>query len=309
MITFKNVTKKYAQEVALKNFNLTINSRELFVLVGPSGSGKTTLLKMINRLNKPTTGIIQIDEKDVNDFEIKSLRRRIGYVLQSGALFPNMTVFENATVPLETLGWSMEHQKNKVNELLTLVGLDPTKFANRKPSELSGGEAQRVGIVRALVADPLMVLMDEPFSALDPISKRQLQNLVLELHKKLETTFVFVTHDMQEAIKLADRMAVIHDGELQQVGTPAEILTSPQNDFVADFFSSEINTQFYLQAVINTGLGSTSTENAVELKKTDTIFTWANLLTKNPNTLIKVDGHVLKGTDLTSYLATTKREG
>ncbi|AYJ42074.1 ABC transporter ATP-binding protein [Lactiplantibacillus pentosus] len=313
MITFKQVTKTYAQSVALQRVNLTINSRELFVLVGPSGSGKTTLLKMINRLNEPTSGEVRIDDQKVNDVEVKTLRRTIGYVLQSGALFPNMTVFENAAISLAVLGWPIKKQHERVNALLQLVGLAPQKFAERHPSELSGGEAQRVGIVRALAADPLIVLMDEPFSALDPISKRQLQELVLTLHQRLETTFVFVTHDMQEAIKLADRMAVIHNGELQQVGTPAEILTMPQNKFVANFFAGEVNTKLYLQAVLTAHLGtatSSETSNeAIELKRTDTLSTWAAILAKKPRALIRVDGKVLAPQDLMQYMATIQLGG
>lgn len=313
MITFNQVTKTYAQSVALQRVNLTINSRELFVLVGPSGSGKTTLLKMINRLNEPTSGEVRIDDQKVNDVEVKTLRRTIGYVLQSGALFPNMTVFENAAISLAVLGWPIKKQHERVNALLQLVGLAPQKFAERHPSELSGGEAQRVGIVRALAADPLIVLMDEPFSALDPISKRQLQELVLTLHQRLETTFVFVTHDMQEAIKLADRMAVIHNGELQQVGTPAEILTMPKNKFVTNFFAGEVNTKLYLQAVLTAHLGTVSSSEtsneAIELKRTDTLSTWAAILAKKPRALIRVDGKVLAPQDLMQYMATIQSGG
>lgn len=307
MITFDKVTKKYAQTVALKQVSLTIKSRELFVLVGPSGSGKTTLLKMVNRLNEPTTGTVAIDDRDVQSIERQLLRRNVGYVLQSGALFPNMTVFQNATIPLETRGWSVVDQHRKINDLLTRVGLDPEKFATRLPSELSGGEAQRVGIVRALAADPLIVLMDEPFSALDPLSKRQLQQLVLTLHHDLETTFVFVTHDMQEAVKLADRMAVIHDGQLQQVGTPAEILTAPKNEFVHNFFADETLAQTYLQAVVETEPSVRQTGDVLDLKGTDTIFTWSQQLAQNPQLLIRVAGKLFSGATLIHYLATMRK--
>ncbi|WP_191978807.1 ABC transporter ATP-binding protein [Levilactobacillus spicheri] len=307
LITFDKVTKKYAQTVALNQVSLTIKSRELFVLVGPSGSGKTTLLKMINRLNEPTTGTVAIDDRDVQSIERQLLRRNVGYVLQSGALFPNMTVFQNATIPLETRGWSVADQHRKINDLLTRVGLDPEKFATRLPSELSGGEAQRVGIVRALAADPLIVLMDEPFSALDPLSKRQLQQLVLTLHHDLETTFVFVTHDMQEAVKLADRMAVIHDGQLQQVGTPAEILTTPKNEFVHNFFAGETLAQTYLQAVVETEPSVRQTGDVLDLKGTDTIFTWSQQLAQNPQLLIRVAGKLFSGATLIHYLATMRK--
>lgn len=307
MITFKDVTKKYAQEVALNQVNLTIKSRELFVLVGPSGSGKTTLLKMINRLNEPTTGTVTIDGHNVQNMVVQTLRSNVGYVLQSGALFPNMTVFQNAAVPLETRGWSVADQHRKIDDLLMRVGLDPEKFATRLPAELSGGEAQRVGIVRALAADPLIVLMDEPFSALDPLSKHQLQKLVLTLHHDLETTFVFVTHDMQEAITLADRLAVIHDGNLQQVGTPAEILTKPQNNFVRNFFAEETLAQIYLQAVVETEPSVSQTGKVTDLKGTDTIFTWSKLLAQDPQLLIRVDEKIFSGATLIHYLATMQK--
>lgn len=236
MIEFTNVSKKFDGQFALKDLNLTIDDGELFVLVGPSGSGKTTLLKTINRLVVPTSGIVKIDGQNVADSHLQKLRRHIGYVLQTGALFPNMTIEQNASIQLDNLGWGVQEKHARIVELMTKVNLDPDQFLNRMPSELSGGEAQRVGIVRALAARPKLVLMDEPFSALDPVSRRQLQKIILNLHKQIDTTIVFVTHDMHEAFLLADRLAVIHNGVLLQEGEPNYLMANPANEFVKRFF-------------------------------------------------------------------------
>ncbi|WP_125768057.1 ABC transporter ATP-binding protein [Lapidilactobacillus wuchangensis] len=312
MIEFKQVTKEYGQEDALKHLSLTIGDGELFVLVGPSGSGKTTLLKMINRLVVPTSGQVLIDQEDVAQVDLEDLRRHTGYVLQTGALFPNMTVEQNAGIQLEALGWPAEKRHARIAELLKRMDLDPALFLKRMPSELSGGEAQRVGIVRALAAKPKLVLMDEPFSALDPLSKRQLQALILQLHQELATTFVFVTHDMREAIHLADRLAVIHDGELQQLGTPAEILAAPANDFVRDFFDDVQQTQF-LQRVLAAGFGqkvpTTEMQNLPAFKNSDTIYQWAQLLQKQPQQNIQVAGCLLTPLDLVNYMASLNQGG
>ncbi|OJG15685.1 ABC transporter ATP-binding protein [Enterococcus canintestini] len=191
---------------------------------------------MINALHVPTSGDIYFKDKKIKDYDTQKLRWQIGYVLQQIALFPNMTVLENIEIIPEMLGWSKEKRKQRAFELLKAVELEPEVYANRMPSELSGGEQQRVGILRALAAKPDVILMDEPFSALDPISKEQLQNLVLSLHQDLKNTIVFVTHDMKEAMKLGDRIAVMKEGRLIQCDTPAEIAAHPENDFVAEFF-------------------------------------------------------------------------
>ncbi|WP_125704188.1 ABC transporter ATP-binding protein [Lacticaseibacillus daqingensis] len=306
MLTFKQVTKAYGDQRALDAVSLTIASHELFVLVGPSGSGKTTLLKMINRLNTPTSGQILIDDSDVAAVtDVRALRRRIGYVLQGGALFPNMTVAQNVAVPLATLGWSQAAQTARVTELLTQVGLSPERFLTRKPSELSGGEAQRVGIIRALAAKPDIILMDEPFSALDPLSRTQLQALVRQLHAALKTTIVFVTHDMDEALALADRLAVMHAGQLQQVGTPAELLGAPANDFVAQFFAGARDAQQYLRQVIAAGFGHPGTGEQA-LAPTATLQAWAQVLRQTPTQAVQVGPTVLEPADLIAYLASTK---
>ncbi|WP_308004060.1 ABC transporter ATP-binding protein [uncultured Lactococcus sp.] len=236
-ITFKNVTKKYGDKAVLSDINLSIKSHEFFVLAGSSGGGKTTLLKMINRLIEPNQGQVLIDDQDIQTINLRDLRLQIGYVLQQIALFPNMTVLENISIIPTMKGWSKREIRERVLELLPLVGLDAEKYLNRYPHELSGGEAQRIGILRAIACKPKIILMDEPFSALDPISRKQLQELVKDLQKTLKITMVFVTHDMSEGMAMADRIAILKDGELQQVGCPQEILNAPANTFVADFFT------------------------------------------------------------------------
>ena len=236
-ITFKNVTKKYGDKAVLSDINLSIESHEFFVLAGSSGGGKTTLLKMVNRLIEPNEGQILIDDQDIQTINLRDLRLQIGYVLQQIALFPNMTVLENIGIIPTMKGWSKRETRERVLELLPLVGLDAEKYLNRYPHELSGGEAQRIGILRAIACKPKIILMDEPFSALDPISRKQLQELVKDLQKTLKITTVFVTHDMSEGMAMADRIAILKDGELQQVGRPQEILNAPANTFVADFFT------------------------------------------------------------------------
>lgn len=236
-ITFKNVTKKYGDKAVLSDINLSIESHEFFVLAGSSGGGKTTLLKMVNRLIEPNEGQVLIDDQDIQTTNLRDLRLQIGYVLQQIALFPNMTVLENIGIIPTMKGWSKRETRERVLELLPLVGLDAEKYLNRYPHELSGGEAQRIGILRAIACKPKIILMDEPFSALDPISRKQLQELVKDLQKTLKITTVFVTHDMSEGMAMADRIAILKDGELQQVGRPQEILNAPANTFVADFFT------------------------------------------------------------------------
>lgn len=206
------------------------------VLVGPSGSGKTTMLKMINRLLEPTDGDIYMDGKRIKDYDERELRLSTGYVLQQIALFPNLTVAENIALIPEMKGWSKADIEQKTAELLEKVGLPAADYAKRMPSELSGGEQQRVGIVRAIIAQPKILLMDEPFSALDAISRKQLQVLTKQLHEELGMTTIFVTHDTDEALRLGNRIAVLQAGEIQQVARPEEILKAPATDFVADLF-------------------------------------------------------------------------
>ena len=238
MIEFINVGMTYPNgNVGLKNINLTIKESEITVFIGPSGSGKTTLLKMINRLEDNTTGEVKINGKNVKDYNIHKMRWDIGYALQQVALFPHMTVEENIAIVPELKKWKKEKIDARINELLNMVGLEPEKYRKRTPSELSGGEAQRVGIARALAADPKIILMDEPFSALDPITRANLQEDVKKLQKQIHKTIVFVTHDIEEAFLLGDKICIIQDGELIQFGTKHEIISNPKNDFVKKFIA------------------------------------------------------------------------
>ena len=236
MIEYKHVALRYTDKDILKDVNLRIENGEFMVLVGPSGSGKTTMIKMINRLLEPTDGNIYMDGKRIKDYVERELRLSTGYVLQAIALFPNLTVAENIALIPEMKGWSKEQLTSKTEELLDKVGLPATDYAHRLPSELSGGEQQRIGIVRAIIAEPKILLMDEPFSALDAISRKQLQALTKDLHKEFGMTTIFVTHDTDEALKLGDRIAVLQEGEIVQVADSDTILAQPANDFVADLF-------------------------------------------------------------------------
>ncbi len=236
MIRFESVSKKYPDgTVAVDDLDLTVPSGQITVLVGPSGCGKTTSLRMINRMIEPTSGRIWLDDRDTATFSASDLRRGMGYVIQHAGLFPHRTVVDNvATVPL-LLGENRRDARRRAMELLEQVGLD-SKFAKRYPAQLSGGQQQRVGVARALAADPPVMLMDEPFSAVDPVVRAQLQTEFLRLQAELCKTIVFVTHDIDEAIKLGDQIAVMRvGGELAQLAAPGELLTRPVDDFVADF--------------------------------------------------------------------------
>ncbi|MDO4680800.1 MAG: ABC transporter ATP-binding protein [Aerococcus sp.] len=237
MITFNHVTKDFQGQEVLHPLELQIEPGEFFVLVGPSGSGKTTTLKMINGLIEPTDGNVYFKGKRIKDYQQNQMRWQMGYVLQQIALFPNLNVAENIALIPEMLHWPKEERKQRIDELLQQVNLDPEQYRNRRVSELSGGEQQRIGILRAIAAKPDVVLMDEPFSALDPLSRTQLQELVLKLHDTLKTTIVFVTHDMNEAVKLGDRIAVMNQGTLIQVDTPDNIQQHPKTEIVASMFA------------------------------------------------------------------------
>ncbi|QUW21011.1 betaine/proline/choline family ABC transporter ATP-binding protein [Sporosarcina sp. Marseille-Q4063] len=236
MIKFENVTKTYDGGFqAVKSVEFEIHEGELLVLIGPSGSGKSTTMKMINRIIPHTSGTISINGKDVKSYDAAELRRNIGYVIQQVGLFPHYTIEKNIAVVPQLKGWNEKDIKSRTTELLELVGLDPEIHATRYPKELSGGQQQRVGIARALAADPDIILMDEPFSALDPLTREQLQAELITLHKKLKKTIVFVTHDMDEALKMGDRIAIMKDGSLLQLDTPEKILQEPAHGFVEDF--------------------------------------------------------------------------
>ena len=234
-IKFQNIRKFYDGAAAITDLNLDVQQGELVVLLGPSGSGKSTVLKMVNRMVSHDGGHIFFNGKDINSFNVQDLRRRMGYAMQSVGLFPHRTVGHNiATVP-KLLGWDAQRVQARVNELLQLLAMDPKQYANRYPHQLSGGQQQRVGVARALAADPDVLLMDEPFGALDPVTRAALQLQLKKIHRATGQTILFVTHDIDEALLLATRIVLLNQGRIVQMGTPLELLQQPTNDFVADF--------------------------------------------------------------------------
>jgi osmoprotectant transport system ATP-binding protein len=241
-IVFDHVTKRYggSDRPAVDDLSLTIPAGEICVLIGPSGGGKTTAMKLVNRLITLTEGDITIDGTSVMKMDPVELRRGIGYVIQQIGLFPHMTIEANvATVP-KLVGWDRERTRARARELLELVGLDPEEYAKRYPAQLSGGQRQRVGLARAMAADPPLMLMDEPFGAIDPITRERLQNDFLRLHREVRKTVIFVTHDIDEAIRMGDRVCILRQGgKLAQYDTPEAILASPADEFVADFVGAD----------------------------------------------------------------------
>lgn len=250
MIRFENVTKQYNDKIAVDNISLDIAEGEFFVLIGPSGSGKTTTLKMINRLISLSKGYIYFKEKPISDYKLDEMRWDIGYVLQQIALFPHMTIKENISqVPLMKK-WSKDKIDAQADRLLNMVGLPAAEFKDRYPGELSGGQQQRVGVVRALMADPPVILMDEPFSALDPLSREKLQDDLIRLQSEIHKTIVFVTHDISEAIKLGDRICLMNEGHIEQIGTPESFINHPNNEFVKSFIGDNANHVTYVRNYI-----------------------------------------------------------
>lgn len=235
MIRFENISKKYDRQTIIENISFEIKKGELVVLIGASGCGKTTLLKMINRLINPSKGKIYINGEDILKKSEIELRRNIGYVIQQTGIFPHMTIRENIEVIQRIQKKSEKEIENTSIEVMEMVGLDPKKYLDRYPSQLSGGQKQRVGVARAFACNPDVILMDEPFSALDPITKNQLQDELIDLQSKLKKTIVFVTHDMDEAVKIADRICIMNKGEIIQYDTPEEIMKNPINDFTSEF--------------------------------------------------------------------------
>jgi len=231
MIELRQLTKRYGDTTVVRALSLTVAKGELLVLLGGSGSGKTTTLKMINRLIEPTSGMVRIDGQDAGAVPGHILRRSIGYVFQKVGLFPHLSVAQNVAVPLSLLGWDAGRIRKRVGEVLELVEIEPA-LGRRRPAELSGGQQQRVGVARALSAEPKLMLLDEPFGALDPLTRDRLQESFLGIRKRLGLTAVFVTHDMMEALLLADRIGVMQDGRLVQVGTPKELAAAPADGYV-----------------------------------------------------------------------------
>lgn len=243
MIRLENLTKVFELPdrtvVAADNICLEVPEGELCVLLGPSGCGKTTVLKMINRIVPATSGTVYINGKDTSDVDTVTLRRNLGYVIQQIGLFPNMTVEENISVVPKLLGWDRRKRRQRATELLDMMALDPSEFLQRYPKELSGGQQQRIGVARALAADPPVLLMDEPFGAIDPINRKSIQDEFLLMQKELRKTIIFVSHDIDEAVKMGDKIAILRDGKLEQFATPDDLLAHPDSDFVASFLGSD----------------------------------------------------------------------
>ncbi|WP_017617628.1 ABC transporter ATP-binding protein [Nocardiopsis gilva] len=274
------VTKRFgaSAETAVDNLTMTIPAGEIVVLLGPSGCGKTTTMRMINRLIEPTTGRIMIGDSDAKAQRPDELRRHIGYVIQQAGLFPHMTVAQNiAQVPM-MLGWAKQRITERVDELLNLVGLDPAEYRTRYPRQLSGGQQQRVGVARALAADPQVLLMDEPFGALDPITRENLQDELLRLQRELSKTIVFVTHDVDEALKLGDRIAILDTGStIVQYAPAEEILTNPANAYVEQFVGGESA----MRLLKLTPVASITPENVVRARLEDSISDVRHRLTES----------------------------
>lgn len=239
-IRFEGVSKVYedANQAAVKDISFEVEAGKLVVLLGPSGCGKTTLLKMVNRLYEPTSGNIFLDDLNIRNIEVIQLRRQIGYVIQQVGLFPHMTVAENIALVPTLLNWSKEKIDDRIDSLLQMTNLDPGEFRNRYPAQLSGGQQQRVGLARALAGDPGVLLMDEPFGAIDAITRTSLQNEVMTLQTQLKKTILFVTHDVEEALLLADKIVILRSGELVQYDTPWHLLSTPVNDFVNELLNA-----------------------------------------------------------------------
>ena len=236
MIHYEKITKSYLPGInAVADFTLSVAKGELLAIIGPSGCGKTTVLKMLNRLVEPTSGRILLHGEDIRTLDPTALRRSMGYVIQQVGLFPHMTILENITVVPDILGWPAEKQRARAYELLDLIDMNPSEFARRFPYQLSGGQQQRIGVLRALAADPAVILMDEPFGAVDPLTRTKLQQELKTLHTRLKKTILLVTHDIDEAFRLADRVLLMQSGRIVQVGTPAELLDRPATSFVDEY--------------------------------------------------------------------------
>ena len=267
MIEYKNVSKSYGKHEVVKNLSLTISDGEFVVLIGPSGCGKTTTLKMLNRLIPMNSGSISIDGKNIMDMNPERLRSHIGYVIQQIGLFPNMTVEENTCVVPRLLKWDKEKRHQRAKELLKLVNMPYDEYAHKYPNEMSGGQQQRIGVLRALAAEPPIILMDEPFGALDPITRDSLQDEVKTLQQELGKTVIFVTHDMDEALKMADTIVFMSDGRILQTDSPEGILRAPANDTVGEFMGRHVHN-FSQNQLVCSDLMKTRVAKATQDKKT-----------------------------------------
>ena len=288
-IVFQDVNKAYGdlRRAAVHNVSLEVMEGHLVVLLGPSGCGKTTLLKMVNRLIEPTSGKIFINDTEIHDLKTTELRRRIGYVIQQVGLFPHMRIDENVKVVPKMLGWDKARLNTRADELLDLVGLPPAEFKKRYPAQLSGGQQQRVGLARALAADPPLMLMDEPFAAIDNITRTRLQDELLRIQHTVRKTILFVTHDVEEAIKLADEIVVMREGNVLQYDTPLNILTNPADEFVARLTGAEdVLRRLSLQPVASVMLPLTSeatvSDSTKKIAPTSNLRDALNLLLSDP---------------------------
>ena len=241
MIEIKNLSKVLNENLVVDDISFSVNKGETFVLLGTSGCGKTTTLRMINRLIEPSSGEIRINEKNINRENPEDLRKNIGYVIQNTGLFPHYTVEQNISIVPNLLKWEKEKTKKRIHELMKLINLGSDEFLNRYPHELSGGQKQRVGIARALASDPSLVLLDEPFGALDQITRAQIRKEFKNLESLLHKTIILVTHDIVEALELGDRICLMNKGKIEQIGTVEELISSPKNSFVKSFFDSALN--------------------------------------------------------------------
>lgn len=317
MIEFKNVSKYYGKSIAVENMSFKINEGEFFVFIGPSGCGKTTTLKMINRLIPLSEGYIVFKDKPISDYPVYEMRWDIGYVLQQIALFPHMSIKENIAQVPQMKKWKDSDINQRVDELLDMVGLEPEKYRDRKPDELSGGQRQRVGVIRALAADPPVILMDEPFSALDPISREKLQDDLLDLQTKIKKTIIFVTHDIQEAMKLGDRICLLNKGHVEQIDTPQGFREHPNNEFVETFMGSHlIQDKDHLQLKdldIVTPVTENSTQHNYPVVKNNTKLSNLYSLMAQHEAVIVEDTKtstqsLLKREDIFKYLSETDKE-
>lgn len=283
MIELRNVTKRYGAFTAVDDISFRVERGEVCVLIGPSGCGKSTTLKLINRMLEPTSGEIYVNDRRVSSEKPEVLRRKIGYVIQSVGLFPHMSVAENIEVVPRLLKWNESRIEERTHELLDLIGLRYERYAAKYPSELSGGEAQRIGVARALAADPPLLLMDEPFGAVDPLNRQVLQAEFLKIQRKLKKTVVFVTHDLDEAIRLADRIVLLFRGKIVQHDTPEQLLARPASAFVRNFVGtdralkrlSRFSVSDYMRSAASVSLSDGELESRVQsFRSTGTRFLW-----------------------------------
>ncbi len=286
-VQFQGVSKRYGASLAVRNLDLSIGQGQIVTLIGPSGCGKTTSLKMINRLIEPDEGLIEVDGQNVRSVNAVELRRKIGYVIQQIGLFPHMTIEENIALVPRLTGQKVKSMRHRTDELLDLIGLDPVRYRGRYPKELSGGQQQRIGVARALAADPSIILMDEPFSALDPISREQLQDELVKLQAAVHKTIIFVTHDMDEALKIADEIVLMKDGHVVQAASPEMILRHPSDAFVRDF----VGEKRFAKVAAQTNVRDLMTQAVTVKASTGLAQAIERMQRHRVNALLVTDGH------------------